>query len=96
MSKTINLIFGIHNHQPVGNFDNVFEDSYEKAYKPFIDVLENFPEIKISYHISGPLLKWMLNKKPEFIDRLKNMVKLKQIEIIAGGFYEPILAIIPD
>lgn len=96
MSNRINLILGVHNHQPVGNFDSVFEESYEKAYKPFIDVLSEFPDIKITYHISGPLLKWILNKKPEFIDKLKNMVKIGQIEIMAGGFYEPILPIIPD
>lgn len=96
MSKIINLIFGVHNHQPVGNFDSVFEESFEKAYKPFIDILSKFPEIKLSYHISGALLKWLIAKKPEFIDRLKNMVKTGQIEIIAGGFYEPILPIIPD
>ena len=96
MNKKINLIFGVHNHQPVGNFDGVFEESYEKAYKPFIEIISQFPEIKITYHISGSLLKWLINKKPEFIEKLRNMVKIGQIEIIAGGFYEPILPIIPD
>ena len=29
MAKTITLALGVHNHQPVGNFDFVFEDAYQ-------------------------------------------------------------------
>ena len=32
--KTINLIFGCHSHQPVGNFEGVFEMAYLQAYHP--------------------------------------------------------------
>ena len=31
--KKINIAFGILNHQPVGNFDFVFEEAYNKAFK---------------------------------------------------------------
>jgi alpha-amylase len=41
--KRINFLFGIHNHQPIGNFDFVFQDAYEKSYLPFLEVLEKFP-----------------------------------------------------
>jgi len=36
--KKINFAFGIHCHQPVGNFDFVFDEAYHKAYQPFLDV----------------------------------------------------------
>ena len=45
--KSINLIFGCHSHQPVGNFDFVFAQAYDKAYVPFIDVLERFPAVRV-------------------------------------------------
>jgi len=35
----INFIFGIHNHQPVGNFKEVLDQGYKLAYKPFIDLM---------------------------------------------------------
>ena len=44
--KKINLAIGIHNHQPIGNFDHVIEEAYKKAYKPFLDVLQEIPEDK--------------------------------------------------
>jgi alpha-amylase len=94
--KKINLIFGTHNHQPIGNFDSIFEDAYQRAYKPFLDVFEKFPHLKISKHYTGILFEWILNKHPELFDQLRRLVKRGNIELISGGFYEPILAVIPD
>lgn len=94
--KTVNLIFGVHNHQPVGNFDHIFEEAYQRAYLPFLTVLLRHPQVKMSFHYTGALFQFLQQKHPEFIDQLRQMVKQKQIEIMTGGFYEPILAILPD
>ncbi len=94
--KTVNFIFGIHNHQPVGNFDFVIEDAFKKSYKPFIDVLEDFPGINVSFHFSGCLLEWLDENHPEYLDKIADLVKKGNIEIISGGFFEPVLAMIPD
>ena len=94
--KTINLILGNHNHQPVGNFDFVFESTYQKAYKPFLDMLEKYKEIKFNFHYTGSLLLWIEKNHPEHIEKLKNLAKEKRIEIQSGGFYEPIMPSIPD
>ncbi len=88
------FLFGIHCHQPVGNFDFVFQDNFEKAYKPFFDILEKYPEIKIAIHYSGPLLEWIIENRSDFIDKMVSLVKKGQIEFIGGGFYEPILTAI--
>lgn len=94
--KTVNFLFGIHNHQPVGNFDFVFEEAYQKSYKPFIDVLEQHPGISMSLHYSGCLLEWLEDHHPEYMDRIADLVDRGNIELMSGGFYEPILAVIPD
>ncbi len=94
--KTVNLIFGVHNHQPAGNFDHIFEEAYQKAYLPFLTVLSRHPKIKMSFHYTGALFQFIQQKHPEFIDQIRHMVAQKQIEIMTGGFYEPILAILPD
>jgi alpha-amylase len=94
--KTINIVFGIHNHQPVGNFDYVFESAYQKSYKPFLDILEKYPRIKLAQHYTGILLEWLEGHHPKLITQLKALVKRGQVEMMTGGFYEPILAVIPD
>ncbi len=96
MAKKINLILGIHNHQPVGNFDFVFEEAYQKAYRPFLDVVSQFPTIKIGMHFTGIIFDWIDRTYPEFVSDLRRLVERGQIEMIGGGFYEPILPVIPD
>ncbi|MDD5069636.1 MAG: DUF1926 domain-containing protein [Candidatus Omnitrophica bacterium] len=90
------FIFGLHNHQPVGNFDHVFEEAYSKSYFPFLALLDKFPSIKFSLHNSGCLYDWILENKPEYIDILKKMVNRGQVEAVSGGYYEPILPLISD
>ncbi|MEW6482513.1 MAG: alpha-amylase/4-alpha-glucanotransferase domain-containing protein [bacterium] len=92
----MNLLLCLHSHQPVGNFSYVFEDAYQKAYKPFLDVFEKHPEIKINLHYSGCLLEWLLENHPDFLQRIKNLISEGRVEILSGGFYEPILPIIPE
>jgi 4-alpha-glucanotransferase len=92
----VRLILVLHNHQPVGNFEGVFEEAFRKSYRPFLDVLENYPEITFVLHTSGPLLEWLVEKHPEYIARLKGLVASGRVEILGGAFYEPILTMIPQ
>jgi alpha-amylase/alpha-mannosidase (GH57 family) len=94
--KKINFLFGIHNHQPVGNFDFVFSAAYDQAYRPFLQVLENFPNIKIGLHLTGILIDWLKENRPELLGMISKLVKRGQIEMMTGGYYEPILSIIPE
>ncbi len=95
MTCRIRLVLAIHNHQPIGNFEGVFEDAYRDSYAPFLEVLADYPELPISLHNSGSLLEWLSEAHPEYIDRLRALVERGQIEILGGPFYEPILACIP-
>jgi len=94
--KTVNFIFGCHSHQPVGNFDFVFDEAYEKSYRPFLDVLERFPAVHTTLHYTGPLLDYFAAKHPEYIERLTGMVQRGQVEIMGGGYYEPLVCAIPE
>ena len=95
MVGSVRLVLAFHNHQPVGNFDGVFEQAYRDSYQPFLDVLQDYPEIPFGLHTSGSLLEWLEVRHPEYIDRVRTMVASSQIEIIGGAFYEPILSNIP-
>lgn len=92
----VRLVLAVHDHQPIGNFDGVFEDSFEKSYAPFLELLGEFPSIAVTLHTSGSLLEWLVAKKPEYIETLREFVERGQIEILGGPFYEPILSSIPS
>ena len=40
----------LHFHQPVGNFDHVFARAYDLAYKPLLDHLWSYPDIRVGMH----------------------------------------------
>jgi alpha-amylase/alpha-mannosidase (GH57 family) len=94
--KKIKFAFVIHNHQPIGNFEHVFEYAFTHSYLPFLDILERHPNFKIGLHFSGILLEWIWQHHPEVFDKLRAMVQKGQVEMLTGGYYEPILAVIPD
>ncbi len=95
MTHPVRLVLVFHNHQPIGNFEGVFEAAYQDSYAPFLEVLREYPDIKVVIHNSGSLLEWLVTAHPEYIEGLKELAQRGQIEILGGPFYEPILACIP-
>jgi len=92
----VTLLMAIHCHQPVGNFEFVFEEACAKAYEPFVRVLERHPQVRLALHYSGPLLEWLIAKRPPFMERLRALIARGQVELLASGYYEPILPLIPE
>jgi alpha-amylase len=95
MAAPIRFCLVLHNHQPIGNFDSVYEQAYRDSYLPFLEVFEHYSDLQLSLHISGPLMEWLDEHHPNYLDRLAALVSAGRIEIIGGAFYEPILTMIP-
>ncbi len=91
----VRLILTLHNHQPVGNFEGVFEAAFRDSYQPFLEVMEGYPELPFVLHTSGPLMEWLVEQRPEYVDRLRALVEAGRVEILGGPFQEPILTMIP-
>lgn len=94
MSEPFYLLLGIHNHQPVGNFEHIFAQAFEQCYWPLIRLLEKYPAVRIALHHSGPLLDWAMDHEPAYIPTLVGLCGRGQVEILSGGYYEPILPIL--
>ncbi len=93
---SIHLGLLLHNHQPVGNFPWVFQQVYEESYLPLIEAMERHPRVRLSLHYTGSLLDWFEEAQPAFLQRIRALVERKQVEMVGGGYYEPILPAIPD
>ena len=95
MAPTAHLCLVLHNHQPIGNFDGVFEQAYQDSYLPFLEVYEPYEWLNISLHTSGPLMLWLAERHPEYVTRLRYLVEAGRVEIIGGPMYEPIMTMLP-
>jgi alpha-amylase len=96
MPHRIRLILALHNHQPIGNFDHVFQQAFDDSYRPFLDVFSRYPSLKMSLHTSGSLMEWMAAHHADYVDRLAQLVDEGRVEILGGAYFEPILAMIPS
>ena len=90
------LSLALHNHQPVGNYDFVIEDAYHKTYEPMITALERHPGVRLALHYSGPLRDWLVAHQPDFLKRVRTLAGRRQVELMTGGYYEPVLTALPD
>ncbi len=95
MPKIVPLLFGVHAHQPVGNFPKVLDDAHLRCYQPFLHMMERFPGFHFSIHISGWLFDYLVRQYPDDIQLLKALVSRGQAEIFGAGYTEPVLAAIP-
>lgn len=92
----VRFIFAVHNHQPVGNFDHVFRQAFDMSYLPFTEVLKRHPGVKVSMHFSGVLYDWFERREPAYLETLRGLAVSGQAELLGGGYYEPILALLPE
>jgi hypothetical protein len=91
----IRFAFGLHLHQPVGNFDHVFAQHVDDVYRPLLDALADREFLPAVLHLSGPLLEWLEAHEPAYLDRLGRLAADRRVEILLAGFYEPVLASLP-
>jgi 4-alpha-glucanotransferase len=95
-SAPLPFCFGVHNHQPIGNFEGVLRETTERAYRPFLECVRARPEVRLTMHCTGSLLEWLREQEAATFDLLGEVVSTGRVELLTGGFYEPILAILPD
>ena len=92
----ISLVLGSYAHVPCGSETAEFERVYSCIVRPFISGLYKFPRIQAALHYSGVLLHWIERSHPEMFMSIVDLVNSKQVEMLGGGFYEPMLPIIPQ
>jgi 4-alpha-glucanotransferase len=90
-----NVIIGAYNLLPEGTEESAFEETYQSCWRPYLSVLYRFPGISAMLHYSGTVLRWLESRHPEFIMLLEEMVLRKQIELLGGGYFGPLMPLIP-
>ena len=95
MNKRLNLILCASGHLPSGTGEAEFEALYTNEIKPLVSALNKFPRINFVFHYSGVILYWIERRHPEFFMLLEDLLSRKQAEFLGGGFYNPMLPLLP-
>jgi len=96
MSASVSLLFGVHAHQPAGNFPQVLEEAHARCYQPFLETVYRYPHFRFALHFSGPLLDYLLRQHAADMALLARMVERGQVELFGAGDAEPVLAAIAN
>ena len=96
MTRKVSLLFGVHAHQPAGNFPEVIDDAHLRCYQPFLDT---FTATRISFRRAFQRLAARLSAAA--ISRTiwlscARWWQRGQVEMFGGGDTEPVLAAIPE
>jgi hypothetical protein len=95
MNNKISFILGVSSHLPSGSGEDEFEALYDREIKPLVSTLYKFPRISMVFHYSGVLLHWIERRHPELFMLLGDLLSRKQAELLGGGFYEPMMPLLP-
>ena len=95
MNKKLNVILCASAHLPSGSGEAEFESLYNKEIKPLVSALDKFHRINLAFHYSGVILYWIERRHPELFMLLEDLLSRKQVEFLGGGFYNPMLPLLP-
>src|SRR3989442_8090896 len=85
----VRFVFGVHFHQPVGNFDHVFAEHLRDVYRPLVERLTEQRFLPFALHVSGPLLEWLEAHDAAYLDLIGRLAADGHVELLLAGFYEP-------
>jgi len=83
--------FGLHAHQPEGNFGHVFEEHLRDVYGPFLRRAVDGDLLPLTLHLSGPLLDWLQANGSGYLDLIGELASAGKLELLLAGYHEPIL-----
>jgi len=91
----LSLVLVLHAHQPISNPDEIVCEIIDRCYRPVLTTLSHHSALAFVLHVSGSLLQRWQKLAPDLIDLVKTGVRRGQIELLGGGWHEPLFPFIP-
>ena len=73
---------------------DILEKNFQSIYKPLIKFLYTHPTFPMSFALSGAQIQYFKKRKNELITILRELVDRKQVEVLGGGYNEPLLPLL--
>ena len=74
--------------------NDTFEKNYQAVYKTIAKFLFSHSELSFTFSFLGDQFAYIKKRHPEFFVLLKEMIDRKQVEILGGGYYNPVMPLL--
>jgi hypothetical protein len=93
--QSIGVVLCLHDTQPPVPLD-ALRASVERTWKALVRLLEAYPAIRLSVHLSGMTLDAMETYQPELLERVVGLAAEGRIEVIGGLWGGGVLPALPE
>ncbi len=88
------VLAGFYSQLPSGTGALVFERVLSCVLKPMLTFLYNHPAVKIHLHLTSAEMEWLECNHPEVNMLITDLIKKDQLELLTGGYYQPVLQLL--
>ena len=74
--------------------NEILDKNYQAVYKPIVKFLYTHPDFPFSFSLSGNQIRFFKKRKNELITIFRELVERKQVEVLGGGYYDPVLPLL--
>ena len=91
---SIYVCFNLKSVQNSLESNDVLDKNYQAVYKPIAKFLYHHPNFPFSFSLSGTQIQFFKKRKNELITIFRELADRKQIEVLGGGYYDPVLPLL--
>ncbi len=74
--------------------NDALDKNYQAVYKPIVKFLYSHPDFPFSFSFSGTQIQFFKKRKNELITIFRQLVERNQVEVLGGGYYDPVLPLL--
>ncbi|AEC01764.1 alpha-amylase/4-alpha-glucanotransferase domain-containing protein [Parasphaerochaeta coccoides] len=89
------MFIGAYSQIPHGSSPQAFKRVVDCALKPLLTHLYQKPWVRLHLYLSGALLECLDDSYPEINMLIVDLIKKEQLEFLTGGYYQPVLHVLP-
>ncbi len=90
----IRVVFGVAYGLPISWQREQIEALYQNSLSPFIKSFYKTKQLSAVLYIPGQLLAWIDTHHPEYIQVIRELLGEKRIELLSGGYYDPLFPLL--
>ncbi|MDE7384050.1 MAG: hypothetical protein K2M99_09240, partial [Treponemataceae bacterium] len=73
---------------------NALEKEFSSIFKPILKFSYRNADFKLAFHFHGTQLEFYKKEHPESIEIMRTLTDRKQLEILGGGYYDPLFPLL--